>query len=366
MENVKIESVVFKTVDDIRLRMDIYYPPGFERDRSLPAVILHNATAMETVDREEYRDWGKLLAVSGIIGIGHQSRFFKSEDSRDLVLYITSHAKELCVDTTRLGIWTASGNTIIGFPLVMERNRDLFRCAAFYYGMPDPETVETFKPLRQDVPLFIVRCGLDEFRASRNIDDFVRDALDIDLDVEFINYLEGHHAFDIVDDTDRSRDIIRKTLEFYRSHLVERTERSPLFVFTSKNFFSLLEEGAVEEARKRFVNKVEELRRDTSGNIFHHREIIDRGLDLMAQQLILEGKTDIALKLIEWTLECYPQSIQVHLNAADRYDECGRVDWAFKAAEKAFRLIDESKDITPDQKKAFLKDVLAKIERWKR
>jgi dipeptidyl aminopeptidase/acylaminoacyl peptidase len=54
---------------------------------------------------------------------------------------------------------------------------------------------------------------------AKSIDHFVAEALAHNLDFELINYPGGHHGFDIFDDTERSRAIIRRTLDFMREHL---------------------------------------------------------------------------------------------------------------------------------------------------
>jgi len=364
MEEVKVKSVVYKKIGDIELRMDLYYPPGFDHDIPIPAVLLHNAASMETPETAGYQDWGRLLAVSGMIAVGHQSRFFKSEDTEDLIAFIRSRGGELGIDAARLGIWTASGNTLIGFPLVMNKACDSFRCAAFYYGMPDPETVEKHKPLRQDLALFIVRCGLDEFRAGRNIDFFIAEALDADLDMEFVNYLQGHHAFEIVDDNERSRDVVRRTLAFFKTHLIEVKGRGQEHVFTSKNFFSLLREGRLEEAGSRFTNKLAEMNADRSNNPFFHREIVERGMILTGQQLLREGKKSEALEVFRWTLEAYPELPTAHLSAADGFHSCGEVPLAIETARKALRLSQSSPSMNEDQKRAFRESVEERLKKW--
>ena len=39
---------------------------------------------------------------------------------------------------------------------------------------------------------------------------------------EFINHPDGQHAFDIFDDDERSRSIVRRTLAFLQEHLLEK------------------------------------------------------------------------------------------------------------------------------------------------
>jgi hypothetical protein len=366
MEDVQVKQVVFKNVGESQLRMDVYYPPGFDHKNSLPAVVIHNGVSMEMADMAGYRDWGELIAVSGMIGIGHQSRFFQKEDTEDLMAYIRSRADELRIDANRLGIWTASGNGLIGVPLAMDKARTYIRCAAFYYTMLDPEDVEALKPFRQDISLFMVRCGLDEFRANRNIDTFIPLALDADLDLEFINYLEGHHAFDIVDDNNRSREIIQMTLDFFKRHLLETTDSRSDFVFTSKNFYAMLNEGRIDEAKKRFWTKVEAMREDTSNNPFFHREVIDRGLNLTALVLLRASKTDEALGVFRMMLKAYPESPTAHLMAADGFYQAGNKTLAVETAQKTVELLEGASLLNEQQKEAIRKSALEKIEKWRK
>ncbi|HEY7358601.1 MAG TPA: hypothetical protein VH590_19100, partial [Ktedonobacterales bacterium] len=68
-------------------------------------------------------------------------------------------------------------------------------------------------------PMLVVRAGRDHPLNNRAIDAFVAEALSQNAPLEVINYLEGRHAFDVLDDTARTRQIIRRTLAFLRTHL---------------------------------------------------------------------------------------------------------------------------------------------------
>jgi dienelactone hydrolase len=50
-------------------------------------------------------------------------------------------------------------------------------------------------------------------------DEFLREAVKQNLSIEFINYVEGTHGFDVDVNTDRTREIIKRTLEFVKKHL---------------------------------------------------------------------------------------------------------------------------------------------------
>jgi hypothetical protein len=122
----------------------------------------------------------------------------------------------------------------------MLRDRPAFvRCAVVYYGSMDLQPARTlipasvpddelraFSPIAylaaepdRVPPLYIARAGLDHPGLDSALDRFVQEALARNLAIILVNHPQGQHAFDIVDDGPRSREIIRVTLEFMRTHL---------------------------------------------------------------------------------------------------------------------------------------------------
>ena len=71
------------------------------------------------------------------------------------------------------------------------------------YSLPDMEKV----PVRKDVIFKTI------------IDEFVQLAIANNVPITFMNHPEGMHAFDMLNDNERSREIIRATLEFIKVHL---------------------------------------------------------------------------------------------------------------------------------------------------
>ncbi len=68
-------------------------------------------------------------------------------------------------------------------------------------------------------PLFVVRAALDRPFLNESIDEFVQLAIAKNVPVTFMNHPEGVHGFDMLNDTERAREIIRATLEFIKEHL---------------------------------------------------------------------------------------------------------------------------------------------------
>jgi len=62
----------------------------------------------------------------------------------------------------------------------------------------------------------------DEVRA--HVPGLVKNALARNLEVQVVNYPAGQHGFDVFDDTDTSRAIIRQAIEFLRLHTSTREQ----------------------------------------------------------------------------------------------------------------------------------------------
>ncbi len=68
-------------------------------------------------------------------------------------------------------------------------------------------------------PLFVAKAGLDRPFLIESIDEFVQEASVRNVPITFMNHPTGLHGFDLLNDDGRSREIIRATLEFVKTHL---------------------------------------------------------------------------------------------------------------------------------------------------
>lgn len=252
MVRVVVQNVEYRNVDDAHLTMDIYYPPTTKADGRLPVVIFvmgySDSVARLLVgsplkDFGQYLSWSRLTAASGLIAITYQTH--QPDDLEALVEYIRRNAASLNVDADRVGIWACSGNVPAAISFIMQDDREYVKFAVFYYGFmltPDNELREQvneqcaslgcfaaqlgdLKGLRKDLPLFIVRAGLESHPyLNESIDHFVSVVAEEDVPLTFIDYAEGIHGFDVKEfwtttPHDRSGEIVRQTLEFMRSSL---------------------------------------------------------------------------------------------------------------------------------------------------
>ena len=71
-------------------------------------------------------------------------------------------------------------------------------------------------------PVLVARAGLDDDWINQGTDAFVRAAWGKKVTLDFLTHPQGQHGFDIFNDDERTRDIIKKTLGFIESHLSRR------------------------------------------------------------------------------------------------------------------------------------------------
>jgi hypothetical protein len=241
-------DVEYRATEPGVLTMDIYYPPDSKSGARIPAVVFvsgfsdlgfQKMLGCNLKDMGSYVSWGQLAAASGLVAITYTNRE-PAADIHVLLQYVRQNAPSLGIDENRIGVWACSGNVPMALSVLMQEDRDYLKCAVLCYGiMLDlegstsvAELAKTFgfvnpcagksvNDLTQDIPLFIVRAGQDETpHLNETIDRFLVKALICNLPITFANHPAAPHSFDVLDDSEASREIIRQILAFMRFHLL--------------------------------------------------------------------------------------------------------------------------------------------------
>jgi len=237
----------YRTVDGRALTMDIYYPSSSPQRGGWPAVIFvtgfPDAGARRMFGRKfkemgSYVSWAQLVAASGMAAITYDNDA-PAADVHAVLEYVCHHAADLQIDAGRLGVWACSGNVPNALSVLMQAPVAV-KCAVFCYGylldfdgssrvadaarqfgFLTPCAGRRVSDLPPAVPLLIARAGRDLMPGlNETLDRFVGDALASDLPVTLVNYSGAPHAFDLVADTDGSRDVIWQILMFMELRLV--------------------------------------------------------------------------------------------------------------------------------------------------
>ncbi len=262
MDTVRVRTnITYKNVDETELQLDLYTPA--DEQETHPAVILIHGDGRGPVfanlkDHGQYTSWGRLIAACGLSAITANHRrtnqlhdvVGSANDIDDLITYVLDHSNELGIDADRLCIWMCSMGTPFAMRAALNEAPPYIKAIVCYYGMtelqayydalyndPDNETgippeftIADFDEFsasdllirRPDniAPIFIARAGLDRPELNDALDAFIALALDQNVNLTVINHPTGQHAFDILNDNMRSREIIQATLTFMQEHLL--------------------------------------------------------------------------------------------------------------------------------------------------
>lgn len=239
-------------MESVPVRSNIEYAPGLTLDLyqpvETPAPVV--VFVLGFPDPEgKYKEtgpavsWARLAAASGMAAIVYATR----EPATDLLAlldFLRRHAASLQIDATRIALSASSGNGPCALWSLMQPAHGL-RCAVFQtaylldldgksvvaeaartYGFASPCAGKSLANVRPDLPLFLTRAGRDQFTGlNESMDAFAVEALRRNLPVSLVNHPEGPHGFELFDNSETSRRIIRMILEFLRAHVMASPSR---------------------------------------------------------------------------------------------------------------------------------------------
>jgi dienelactone hydrolase len=257
MDDVDVRAdLVYKAAGGNDLLFDVYRPRSV--DAPVPAVIfVHGDGPPEVLadakDWGQYTSWGRLVAASGLAGVtfNHRSTLGAtalhqaSGDVDDLISHVREHSEGLGLEADRICIWTCSAGGPIGMRAALG-GHEYVRCAVCFYGMLDlrhlrdqipdsvaDEVLEDFSAVcslpaegSEAPPMLVARAGLDRPVFNDAIDRFVAEAVQRAATVDLLTHPGGQHGFDVLDDDDRSHEIVARTLAFMAWHLLGAREPS--------------------------------------------------------------------------------------------------------------------------------------------
>jgi acetyl esterase/lipase len=239
------------------LPFDVYLPVGDGGGRPPLVVFVHGDAPPELLqgakDWAQFRDWGRLVAGSGLAAVTFNrsstqgfTRVAEAEAEVQAMLHhLQQHAWDYGFDAERLGVCAFSAGPPTVIPWLLREQPRAVRCIVVYYGLLDlqppsadpsapavPASVQrysaasTLRDLSRTegvAPMLVLRAGRDRPALNENLDRFVMTALERNLPLEVFNHPDGEHAFDVRNDHPRTREAIRRTLDFFRWSLLQRT-----------------------------------------------------------------------------------------------------------------------------------------------
>jgi acetyl esterase/lipase len=201
---------VTKNVPYRARQMDVYRP-ATDSSEPLPALVFLNAATGDQRSNGFYRPWAEITAAQGVVAILPDLRADSLEADLDAALAtLAGNAERLGIDRARVAVYAGSGNVYSMLPIVQNPRRKSVTAAVMYYG------AASVTEFRRDLPLLVVRAGLDRPPVNRQIGEMVSLAVTQNAPVTLVNYPGGHHAFEIFDDAAATRAVIDRTIAFVK------------------------------------------------------------------------------------------------------------------------------------------------------
>ena len=212
--------------------LDLYLPG----ETPAPAVLMVHGGPLRPDLPVRPRDWpafrgyGALLAQAGIVGamfehgfVGDDSLGAARDNIREAARSVGADPR---VDPERLGIWCFSaGGLFMGSVLADAPGWDVAAVAGTYAVVGDPELDGSGWPQAtrtaglSAIPLLLVRPEHDHDWISSANDELLERCDRAGRDVDIIEVPGAHHSFENLDDTDASRDAIRRSIDWWTKTL---------------------------------------------------------------------------------------------------------------------------------------------------
>ena len=235
MDRVRvIANLKYSQVDDPNLLMDVYLPPDLKLHERRPVVMfIHGGIGPEYKPKDwvMFQSWGRLVAAAGMVAVMFTHRFSPpprlllveaASDLHAALQYLRSNAESFQADGDCVAVcaWSSGGELLT--PLLAERPA-FVRCLVAFYALLDVQQYAPPEDASALMPMLIVRAGRDDIPTLNDaLDRFVARALAANAPITVMNHPTGRHGFDSFDasgDEERSKQIVRSSIGFMRTHL---------------------------------------------------------------------------------------------------------------------------------------------------
>jgi hypothetical protein len=145
----------------------------------------------------------QLIAASGLAAITYANRH-PAADAIAVIDHVTEKFG------SRLALWATSGHGPVAISVL-----DRVSCGV----LSNPAT-EGVTALPAGVPIFVIRSGKDETPGlNTSLDRFIAAAIAQNQPITLVNHAEAPHSFELYDNSEAARLILRQALEFLRTRL---------------------------------------------------------------------------------------------------------------------------------------------------
>ncbi|MBC7872865.1 MAG: dienelactone hydrolase family protein [Ferruginibacter sp.] len=195
------------------LKADFYLPVNYKKQKN-PVLVFIDGLGSDFRKWDHYRAWAQFAAGEGFVSVIYSSRKNYATQSFDgLLNFIASGVDTYFTDLNRVAVYAGSGNVMLGLPLANSDTR--IKAALIYYGTA---RMESFRP---DLPVLLVRAGLDNVQLNKDLDSLAFKALTANAPYTITNFNTAVHAFEDFTTNRISKQFVKSSLNFLRENMLD-------------------------------------------------------------------------------------------------------------------------------------------------
>lgn len=231
-------NVVYRDSEEGRTLADVFLPSDSDGKHPL-SIFVHGGGGSK--DLGQMQSFAAHAAAKGMAAMAFTYRLdslqLAASDTQAAVDFIRNAADEYSIDKDRICLWffSTGGNFLAPF---LAEQPEWLKCTVLYYGAMGPDVFRAMGAQVSEadgsglepLPLlanssdwkpamFIAEAGTDHEALNAALRHFAQSAASEGWPVEYWNHPAGPHAFDILQDDQRSRAIIQRSLDFAKDNL---------------------------------------------------------------------------------------------------------------------------------------------------
>lgn len=174
------KDVQYGTSTSGSLRMDVYRPAPATRG---PVLIFLNSASGPGRAHPFYVAWATLAASKGVTAIVPDLGMDTfATDFASLIAHLSRLSDDPTIDRDAIAVYAGSGNVWRALPIVQDPKLTSVKSAVMYYG------AATVTQFRTDLPMLLVRAGLDRPELNRAIDTLASSAVAQNAPITLLNH----------------------------------------------------------------------------------------------------------------------------------------------------------------------------------
>jgi acetyl esterase/lipase len=241
-------DLLYRERDGRRFLMDVFTPASRPDDGFPVVVFVHGGPLPESAapqgkDLGQYQSFGPFVTTVGLAGVifshglsGLDAFQDARMDVENALEFLRENAKQLTLDPDRVCMVFVSAGGVFLAPFLARS--PWLKCIVLYYSVLRPEVMEELgagavsddqregldpfafvSPAASAPALFIAEAGRDAAPINSDLRRFRDAASASGWRVDYWEHGEGPHGFDVFHPSERSREILQRTLEFLHSQL---------------------------------------------------------------------------------------------------------------------------------------------------